>query len=127
MNKSIFLIILIILVTFNTCRPGITDPFLLSGHQFNFNANGDSTFVISKGTSWWFADVVLDSTHYYLQHTDTTCRINYSNTNFQIKRLSCDTLFVKMSSNNSNSSRVLNIQIAAGDYWDYMNFTQSSK
>jgi len=100
---------------------------LLSGHEYSFNANGDSTFVTSKGTSWWFADVMLVSTHYFLPQANSNCKLIYIDSNFQIERRSCDSLFVKMNINKTNSSRVLWIQLQAGDYFNSIMFTQNKK
>lgn len=127
MKKNIFLSIFVLGLTFISCRRHFTDTIMLSGHQYNLKANGDSVFVTSKGIWWWFADVILDSTHYYMPQTNNKCKLLYSDSNFQIERRSCDTLFVKMNINKTNSSRKLWIQLESGDYFDSILFTQNKK
>ncbi len=84
MKKSIFLPILILSLTISSCRRQWTDSIMLSGHDYTFNANGDSIIITTKGASWWFAGVVLDSTHYYLQPGNSFCKQIYSDSNFEI-------------------------------------------
>ena len=127
MKKSILLAFFICALTFISCRRQWTDTILLSGHEYNFHANGDSTIVTSKGTSWWLADVMLDSTHYFFPQANSDCKLLYIDSNFQIERRSCDSLFVKMNINKKNSSRVLWIQLEAGDYFNSITFTQDKK
>ena len=124
MKKYIFLIISFL--TFISCRRTWSDNILLSSHEFNFSSNGDSAIITSKGTGWWFADVVLDSNHHFIQQS-YNCNLTYADSVFQIVRRSCDTLFVQMSSNKRNSTRTLWIQLESGDFFTSITIVQNKK
>jgi hypothetical protein len=100
---------------------------MLSGHDYTFNANGDSVFVTSKGTGWGFSDVMLDSAHYFLPIADSNCKLVYIDSNFQIERRNCNTIFVKMNMNKTNSVRTLWVSLEAGDYFSSILFTQKKQ
>ena len=128
MQKNILFAIFIFGLTTLSCRKKEEDQIMLSAHDVTFNANGDSVWITSKA-GWWFADLILDSTHYVfnLPRPGNNCKLVYSDSSFQLERRSCDSLFVKMSPNKTNAIRHLWIQVEFGDYFSSVLFTQNKK
>lgn len=103
-----------------------SDIIQLSGKEFTFKSTGDSALVTAKGKWWGVNYVGLDTNtiNVYSSITDP-CNFTYIDSNIKIKSKSCDTLFIKMNANNSDSARTLRIGLWAGDYHDGIKIVQA--
>jgi hypothetical protein len=103
-----------------------SDIIQLSGKEFNFKPTGDSVLISAKGKWWGINGVFLDTNKIdvYSRGTDP-CNFTYIDSNVKIVSKSCDTLFIKMNANNTNSDRILIIGLLAGDYYGGIKITQT--
>lgn len=124
------LIVLLFIILISSCNKPIgkwSDNIHLSGKNFTFNSGRDSVLITTKGKWWWINFAKLDSTITYIPSNTTLCDFEFSDTNYQIIRKSCDTLIVKMNENKTNVSRVLIIGFQAGDYFDAVQISQHAE
>lgn len=127
-TKWIFFQVIILSIIFLSCQKGKqSDPIHLSGKEFNFHAIGDSVLVTTKGTSWWLTTVLLDSAYLDIPSNAGTCDFEYADSDIQIVRRSCNSLFIKMNGNPKSLPRTLFIGLERDDYFDGVKITQSKK
>jgi hypothetical protein len=105
-----------------------SDIIQLSGKEFTFKSTGDSVSVTAKGKWWGVSYVGLDTNTINVNSSTTDpCNFTYSDSNIKIISKSCDTLFIKMNANNSDSARTLRIGLWAGDYHDGIKIVQAKR
>jgi hypothetical protein len=129
-TKALLLTTIIVTIAFFACtkkRPigKWSDIIQLSGNEFNFKSTGDSVLIFAKGKWWGINGVLLDTNKIdvYTPGTDA-CNFTYIDSTIKIISKSCDTLFIKMGANNTNSDRTLIIGLLAGDYYGGIKITQ---
>ena len=129
--KVIILTSIFVTVAFFACTKkqpvgGWSDIIKLSGKEFNFKSSGDSALITAKGKWWAINYVGLDTNNIDIYSSTTdACNFTYIDSNLKIVSKSCDTLFVKMNANNTNSDRTLHIGFWAGDYHDGIKIVQT--
>ena len=102
------------------------DIIHLSQKEFNFKSAGDSTLITAKGKWWGISGVRLDTNmiNVYSSTTDA-CNFTYIDPDIKIVSKSCDTLFIKMNTNQTLSNRTLIVGLWAGDYHDGIKIVQA--
>jgi hypothetical protein len=105
------------------------DNIHLSVKSDEFNAAGDSLIIKTEGTSWWLADITVDSTHYYdFRDLDLLAdKYSIQRDDIFVERRDKNTLFVRAESNPLEVKRIITIGFEAGDYFDRVTITQKPK
>jgi hypothetical protein len=104
------------------------DNIKLSAKTVEFQAQADSVIITSKGDWWWICDISVNDNHFY------GFGINPDSDNYKIKqdcfiveRRDKHTLFIRLDENPLNVSRIVTVELEAGDYFDRVTITQKAK
>jgi hypothetical protein len=137
MKKSIILILSVFLMY--SCNSNSKEKILtgkwndiikLSTRNVEFSANEDSLTITTKGDWWWINGVSIGD---ILYNTHNMPDINLESNSYVIKgdgfvveRRNKNTLFVKLSKNNTGEERLMKIMLEAGDYFDGVSIKQAA-
>jgi hypothetical protein len=98
------------------------DIIKLSTKNVEFSAYDDSVAITTKGDWWWINGVSIGD---ILYNTHNIPDINLESNSyvirgdgFVVERRNKNTLFVKLSKNNTGTERLMKISLEAGDYFD---------
>lgn len=104
------------------------DNIKLSLKSAEFNAEGDSVLITTKGDWWWVDFISVNDRKFY-----DFSNINLESENYTIKqdcfiveRRKKNTLVIKLDANPLNTNRIVVVGLEAGDYFDNVKITQKS-
>lgn len=104
------------------------DNIKLSLKSAEFNAEGDSVLITTKGNWWWVNFISVNDRKFY-----DFSNINLESENYTIKqdcfiveRRNKNTLVIKLDANPLNTNRIVVVGLEAGDYFDNVKITQKS-
>ena len=107
------------------------DIIKLSTKNVDLTSKTDSVTITTEGDWWWIDNITFeDSTYSYYDRDDINLESDsYSikEEEFVVERRDKNTLFVKVTENNSGIERKMNITLEAGNYFDYVTIIQSAK
>ena len=134
MKRTIYIVLLVALVVvLNACSKDDdghwSDIIKLSANEADFSATGDSISITTEGDWWWVTEVRVDSVDYYnFKDVDLESN-NYTIQDdcFVVERRGKNSLFIKVDENMSNNSRVVVVELEAGDYFDRVTINQAPK
>ncbi len=100
------------------------DTIKLSIKNVDFTAQVDSITITTEGNWWWINEISFeDSTYIYSNRDDINLESDsYSikEEHFVVERRDKNTLFVKITENDTRKERQMNITLQAGNYFDYV-------
>lgn len=127
------LLLLISLFTMFSCSKdtpiGIWDDNIkLSQKEVEFDANENSIAITTEGEWWWIVSIKFDEEYVNLEGLDTSSDdFIIEESEFTIERKNATEIYISMSENLGDTSRVLGIGLEAGDYFDHIKVTQSAR
>jgi hypothetical protein len=135
MNKSIIIVLSAFLIV--ACSKSKDEPIgkwddiiKLSTKNVEFSANADSVKITTKGDWWWINAIGMGDKIYTLYNRED---INLESNSYVIKedcfvvaKIDKNTIFVKMSKNETGNERILKISLEAGDYFDGLSVKQAA-
>jgi hypothetical protein len=132
MKKVLILNLLTLLIAFVlfSCTKKKTgdwdDIIQLSTKTAEFNANGDSIIITTKGSWWWIKEIsVDDSTNSNFNGVNILSdHFKIAGDSYVVERRNSNTLFVSLETNPKKTLRIFKIFLEAGDYFDGVTITQ---
>nr|WP_319511786.1 hypothetical protein [uncultured Draconibacterium sp.] len=129
------LLLLISLFTIISCSKdkdtpiGIWDDNIkLSQKEVEFDANENTITITTEGEWWWITEILFNNLYINLEDLDTASdNFIIEEPEFKIERKNATEIYISMSENAGDSSRVLGIGLEAGDYFDHIEVIQSGK
>nr|WP_319269902.1 hypothetical protein [uncultured Draconibacterium sp.] len=129
------LLLLISLFTIISCSKdkdtpiGIWDDNIkLSQKEVEFDANENTITITTEGEWWWITEILFNNSYINLEDLDTASdNFIIEEPEFKIERKNATEIYISMSENTGDSSRVLGIGLEAGDYFDHIEVIQSGK
>ncbi len=122
-----------IFILANSCAKteitGLWDDIIkLSQKEVEVPAEKNSVLITTQGEWWWISDITFNDTLIDKGNIDTT-QDNFiiEHPEFSIERRNKTEIYIRMNENTSESPRILNIWLEAGDYFDSIKITQQAK
>lgn len=97
-----------------------SDIIQLSQKSADFDAEGDSIVITTRGDWWWVVEITVNdsSYHSFMQEIDVTAdQYTIQDDCFVVERRDKHTLFIKMDANPERKIRVMKVELEAGDYF----------
>ena len=103
------------------------DNIKLSVKNVEFDGQGDSLTISTKGTWWWVTDITVNMVHFYGFKIDPDSE-HYSIKDdcFTVERRDAHTLFIRVEANRTDTLRTITVGLEAGDYFDRVTITQKA-
>lgn len=104
------------------------DSIKLSTRKADLSASNDSIIITTKGSWWWVNDISVNGNYLVFNPLETE-RENFAINGdwFSIERYDNQKLIVRVDENKSNQRRNIKITLEAGDYFDYIDVTQTGR
>lgn len=108
---------------------GLWDDIIkLSQKEVEFDASENTVTITTEGEWWWIDSIKFDEEYLNLEGVDTSSDdFIIEEPEFTIERKNATEIYITMSENPGDTSRVLGIGLEAGDYFDHIKVTQSAK
>ena len=130
MKKIIFLFLAATL-TICSCDEPIgkwDDNIKLSQKNVELKGTEDSVIITTKGDSWWLNSILFDGSWFFCDAIGSNgLSYKIQEDDFIIEKRDKNTLFIKLSENETEAVRTMTITLQAGNYFDYINIKQSAK
>jgi hypothetical protein len=104
------------------------DNIKLSVKTVEFQAQADSVIITSKGDWWWICGISVNDNHFYgFGIYPDSDNYTIKQDCFIVERRDKHTLFIRLDENPLNVSRIVTVELEAGDYFDRVTITQKAK